>query len=113
MKAIIQSDDKSPNTLELEDGDSPTGKPGEVLMRVCASSLNAGYVFSVKGSPWLVRLTVGFPKPKDAILRHNVAGRVEAFGADVTGAYRPRNVLRCQARGKVVLTVAEDSAGEG
>jgi NADPH:quinone reductase-like Zn-dependent oxidoreductase len=55
-----------------------------VLVRVCAASINAGDYFSLRGSPWLVRFSVGFPKPKDYILGWDMAGRVEAVGGAVT-----------------------------
>ncbi len=53
-------------------------------MRVAASSINAGDIFSIKGSPWLARFSVGFPKPKDYILGWDAAGTVEAVGKNVT-----------------------------
>ncbi len=45
-----------------------------------AAALNAGDVFSMRGTPWLARFTVGFPKPKNYILGWDVAGHVEAVG---------------------------------
>jgi NADPH:quinone reductase-like Zn-dependent oxidoreductase len=36
------------------------------------------------GSPWIVRMMVGFPKPKNYILGWDVAGHVEAVGKKVT-----------------------------
>jgi NADPH:quinone reductase-like Zn-dependent oxidoreductase len=38
----------------------------------------------MRGSPWLARLTVGFPKPKDYVLGWDMAGTVAAVGRDVT-----------------------------
>jgi NADPH:quinone reductase-like Zn-dependent oxidoreductase len=54
------------------------------LVRVYAAALNAGDVFSMRGSPWLARFSVGFPKPKDYILGWDMAGRVAAVGEQVT-----------------------------
>ncbi len=59
-------------------------KDNDVLVRVHAAALNAGDVFSMRGSPWLARLTVGFPRPKNYILGWDAAGRVEAVGKNVT-----------------------------
>lgn len=84
MKAIVQNNYGEPDILELKEVDRPAVKTGEVLVRVHASALNAGDVFSVRGSPWLARLFVGFPKPKDYILGWDLAGRVEAIGDGVT-----------------------------
>ena len=84
MKAIVQNGYGSPDVLALKEIDKPTIKDDEVLVRVFATSLNAGDYFSMRGSPWLVRFSVGFPKPKDYVLGWDVAGRVEAVGSAVT-----------------------------
>ncbi len=42
----------------------------------------------MRGSPWLVRFAVGFPRPRDHILGWDMAGRVEAVGRMVT-QFRP------------------------
>ncbi|MBE9535242.1 MAG: NAD(P)-dependent alcohol dehydrogenase [Proteobacteria bacterium] len=83
MKAIVQNDYGSPNVLKLKEVDKPVIKENDVLVRVHAAALNAGDYFSMRGSPWLVRFTVGFPKPKNYILGWDVAGRVEAVGKKV------------------------------
>lgn len=59
-------------------------KENEVLVRVQATAINAGDYFSMKGSPWLIRMTIGFPKPKNYILGWDVAGHVEEVGKKVT-----------------------------
>lgn len=74
----------SPDVLQLKEIEKPEVKEYEVLVRVHAAALNAGDVFSMRGSPWLARFSVGFPKPKDYILGWDMAGRVEAVGAKVT-----------------------------
>jgi 2-desacetyl-2-hydroxyethyl bacteriochlorophyllide A dehydrogenase len=72
-----------PDVLELKEVDEPEITENDVLVNVHASSLNAGDYFSMRGSPWLARFTVGFPKPKDHILGWDVAGHVEAVGENV------------------------------
>lgn len=84
MKAIVQNGYGSPNVLELKEVNKPVIKENEVLVRVHSTAINAGDYFSMKGSPWLVRMTVGFPKPKDYIPGWDVAGNVEAVGKKVT-----------------------------
>jgi NADPH:quinone reductase-like Zn-dependent oxidoreductase len=84
MKAIVQNGYGSQDVLSLKEIDKPAIKDDEVLVRVCATSLNAGDYFSMKGSPWLVRFVVGFPRPKDYVPGWDVAGRVEAVGSAVT-----------------------------
>ena len=84
MKAIVQNNYGTPAVLALKEVDKPAIKEDQVLVRVHATSINAGDYFSMLGSPWLVRFSVGFPKPKDYILGWDVAGRVEAVGSAVT-----------------------------
>jgi NADPH:quinone reductase-like Zn-dependent oxidoreductase len=84
MKAIVQNAYGSPDVLEVMEVDRPEVKENEVLVRVVAASINAGDIFSVKGSPWLARFSVGFPKPKDYILGWDAAGTVETVGEKVT-----------------------------
>ena len=61
MKAIVINDYGSPDVLELKETDKPVVKDNEVLVRVYAVSINAGDIFSMRGSPWVVRFSVGFP----------------------------------------------------
>ena len=84
MKAIVQNAYGSPDVIEIKEVDRPVVKENDVLVRVAAASINAGDIFSVKGSPWLARFSVGFPKPKDYILGWDAAGTVEAVGGKVT-----------------------------
>ncbi|MBU6348753.1 MAG: NAD(P)-dependent alcohol dehydrogenase [Chloroflexi bacterium] len=83
MKAIVQNAYGSPETLQLQEIDKPEVKETEVRVRVRAAALNAGDYFSMRGSPWIVRLMVGFPKPKNYILGWDVAGHVDEVGRNV------------------------------
>jgi NADPH:quinone reductase-like Zn-dependent oxidoreductase len=84
MKAIVQNAYGSPDVLKLKEVDKPIITENEVLVRVHATGLNAGDVFTLKGSPWLVKTSVGFPNPKDYILGWDMAGIVEMAGENVT-----------------------------
>ncbi|MFC1619990.1 NAD(P)-dependent alcohol dehydrogenase [Candidatus Neomarinimicrobiota bacterium] len=83
MKAIVQTGYGLPDVLELREVDKPVVKDDGVLVRVNAAGVNAGDYFSMRGSPWLVRFIVGFPKPKNYILGWDLAGQVEAVGKKV------------------------------
>jgi NADPH:quinone reductase-like Zn-dependent oxidoreductase len=83
MKAIVQNAYGGPEVLKLTEVDKPVIKDNDVLVRVHASAINAGDYFSMRGSPWLARLTVGFPKPKNYILGWDVAGKTEAVGKNI------------------------------
>ena len=84
MKAIVINAYGGPEVLELKEVDKPEVAENEVLVSAHAASLNAGDYFGMRGSPWLARFSVGFPKPKDHILGWDVAGHVEEVGKNVT-----------------------------
>lgn len=84
MKAIVQNDYGSPDVLELKEINKPVVGNDEVLVRVHAAGLNAGDVFSMKGSPWAIRMVLGLRKPKNHIPGWDVAGTVEEIGQNVT-----------------------------
>ncbi|NTV47309.1 MAG: NAD(P)-dependent alcohol dehydrogenase [Chlorobiales bacterium] len=98
MKAIVQNHYGSPDKLELKDVDKPHVRETDVLIRVRAVSLNAGDYFSVKGSPWLIRFSVGFPKPKNYILGWDLAGEVEEIGNSVKG-FKPGDLVFGYSKG--------------
>ena len=85
MKAIVQNDYGSPDVLKVKEVEKPKIKENEVLVKVIASSVNAGDLFSLNGTPFMVRFSVGFPKPKDFILGWDVAGKIVEVGKDITG----------------------------
>lgn len=109
MKAIVQNDYGSPDLLELKEVDAPTIEENDVLVRVHAAALNAGDYFSMRGSPWLARFTVGFPKPKDYILGWDMAGRVESIGEKVT-QFQPGDEVFASCHGTLAeyASAAED-----
>jgi NADPH:quinone reductase-like Zn-dependent oxidoreductase len=109
MKAIVQNDYGSPEVLALADVAQPAVKDNEVLVRIEAASLNAGDIFTLRGSPWLTRLMVGFPKPKNHILGWDMAGVVEAVGSQVT-QFRPGDEVyaSCSRALAEYVSVAED-----
>ncbi len=84
MRAIVLNAYGGPDVVELKDVEKPAVSENDILVRVHAAGLNAGDYFSMRGSPWLARLSVGFPKPKDYILGWDLAGRVEEVGSTTT-----------------------------
>jgi NADPH:quinone reductase-like Zn-dependent oxidoreductase len=85
MKAIVQAAYGSADVLDLREIAKPVVKDEDVLVRVHAAAIHSGDYFGVRGSPALVRLFIGFPKPKkDYVVGADVAGRVEAVGKNVT-----------------------------
>lgn len=81
MKAIIQNKYGSPDILSMAEVSRPLIKDNQVLVRVYASSINAGDLFTLRGNPWMTRLVVGFPRPKNYILGWDMAGVIEEVGS--------------------------------
>ena len=83
MKAIVQNGYGTTEHVSVKEVERPRIDDDQVLVNVRASSVNAGDLFTVKGSPYMIRFSAGFPKPKDFILGWDVAGVVEEVGAGV------------------------------
>ena len=83
MKAIVQNEYGSPDVFELKEIDKPVVKDDDVLVRVHAAALHAGDYFAMRGAPYLVRMSAGWPKPKNYVPGYDVAGHVEAAGKNV------------------------------
>jgi len=84
MKAMVYYDYGSPDNLELQEIEAPAVKDHQVLVRVHAASVNWLDWHFLAGTPFLARLMAGLLKPKNSVLGIDVAGRVEAVGANVT-----------------------------
>jgi len=88
MKAIVYKKYGPPDVLQMEEVEKPTPKDHQVLIKIHASSINAGD-YRVMRANLLIRLvTGGLLRPKDTRLGSDVAGRVEAVGASVK-QFRP------------------------
>lgn len=88
MKAAVMERYGTPDVLELREVAKPTPRAGEVLVRVHAASINDWDWGMVQGAPFVVRLLSGLFRPKAKIIGCDIAGRVEAVGADVR-AFQP------------------------
>ena len=88
MKAITHRRYGSPDVLRLEEVDMPVVGDDGVLVRVRASSVNPVDWHGLRGEPFLVRMSDGLRRPKGWQLGLDVAGQVEAVGANVT-EFRP------------------------
>ncbi|MCU0463014.1 MAG: NAD(P)-dependent alcohol dehydrogenase [Anaerolineae bacterium] len=100
MKAFVYSQYGSPDVLRLQDIPRPTPQPGQVLVRVVASSVNPLDWHQMRADPFLVRLSNGLFKPKNpiSIPGADVAGVVEAIGEGVT-RFRPGDAVYGDAGG--------------
>ncbi|MFB9275754.1 NAD(P)-dependent alcohol dehydrogenase [Cohnella cellulosilytica] len=85
MKAVVCTRYGSPDVLELQETEKPVPKSNEVRIRVRATSVGPSDCAFRKSDPVLIRFMYGFRKPKYPILGTELAGEVEAVGADVSG----------------------------
>ena len=83
MKAIIQTRYGSPDVLQFTDVDKPVAKDDEVLVHVHAAAINIGDWHLLRGMPYVVRLVAGLRRPRREVPGLDIAGQVEAVGADV------------------------------
>lgn len=97
MKAIVIHAYGEPDVLKYEDAPDPVAGPGEVLVRVMATSINPIDLHRRSGA-----MKEFFPIHFPGIIGVDVAGRVAALGAGVTGF----------AVGDVVFAYAERAYAE-
>src|SRR5262252_5487147 len=91
MKAVVLRSYGSPGQLRITDVDTPVPAANEVLVRVRATSVNPYDWHHVSGEPYVARLmpgSLGLRGPKIGILGGDMAGQVEAVGAEVA-EFRP------------------------
>ncbi|WP_372984136.1 NAD(P)-dependent alcohol dehydrogenase [Microbacterium sp.] len=72
--------------VHLEQIPVPIPRPGEVVLRVEATALNAGDIRLMLGDPLLVRPVFGLTRPKHPVRGMEVAGTVVAVGSQEIGA---------------------------
>ena len=102
MKAIVQDRYGSAGVLELRDIDVPVIGENDVLVRVHAAGAGPDVWHIMTGKPYMARPVLGFRRPKVPVRGWDVAGTVEAVGANIT-RFVP---------GDEVLGVAEGSFAE-
>jgi NADPH:quinone reductase-like Zn-dependent oxidoreductase len=84
MKAIVYEEYGPPeDVLELKEVEKPAPKDNEVLVKIYASSICWADNASIRGKPFIVRLSGGLLKPKHTIPGIDIAGKVEAVGRNV------------------------------
>ena len=84
MKAIVQDRFGSADVLELRDVPDPVVGPDDVLVEVRAAGCGPDVWHLMAGKPYFVRAMPGFRKMNVGVRGRDVAGRVEAVGANVT-----------------------------
>jgi NADPH:quinone reductase-like Zn-dependent oxidoreductase len=82
MKAILQDRYGSPDVLRLAEVNKPDPGVNEVLIKVCAVSVNGSDWEGLRGKPLYARFA-GIIRPGNKILGSDIAGWVESVGENV------------------------------
>jgi NADPH:quinone reductase-like Zn-dependent oxidoreductase len=83
VKAVVYDRYGPPDVLRIEDVPMPTPGPGEVLVKVSATSLNLSDWECLLGRPMYGRIG-GLRRPARRVLGSDIAGIVQAVGTEVT-----------------------------
>jgi NADPH:quinone reductase-like Zn-dependent oxidoreductase len=87
MRAVVYDRYGPPEVLRVEDVPTPTPTANQVLVKIAATAINLSDWECLHGSPLYARIG-GLRRPARRTLGSDIAGRVEAVGADVT-EFRP------------------------
>jgi hypothetical protein len=83
VRAVVYERYGSPSALRVDDIAIPTPAPGQVLVRIAATSVNLSDWETLRGSPMYAR-PGGLRTPARRTLGSDIAGWVEAVGQGVT-----------------------------
>ena len=110
MRAVLQDQYGSADTLRVGTAPRPTIEPDQVLLEVVAAGIDRGVWHLMTGQPYLVRLLgYGLRAPKQPTPGGDVAGRVVEVGAEVT-RFRPGDEVFGIAHGSFAQFAAADEA---
>jgi NADPH:quinone reductase-like Zn-dependent oxidoreductase len=88
MHAVVQDVYGPPSVLEYRETERPTPEATQILVRVRAAAANPLDWHEMRANPVFMRLISGLRTPTNGVRGVDVAGVVEAVGADVT-RFRP------------------------
>jgi len=99
MKAIVYTQYGPPDVLQFTEVATPTPADNEVLIKLCAASVNPLDWYLMRGEPFLARpMMGGLLKPKVTRPGVDLAGQVEAVGRNVT-QFKPGDEVFGACRG--------------
>ena len=108
MNATLRPTYGTADVLRLADIDKPVPADDEILVKVRAASVNPYDWHLMRGTPYLIRLGLGLPKPKSPRLGADFSGTVESAGSRVT-RFQPGDDVFGVSRGSFAeyVTVSE------
>jgi NADPH:quinone reductase-like Zn-dependent oxidoreductase len=92
MRAAVYHCYGGPEVIRIEATARPAVAPDRVLVRVQSAALNPLDKHYLRGTPYLLRLSAGLGRPKDARMGVDFAGTVESVGSAVT-RFKPGDVV--------------------
>jgi NADPH:quinone reductase-like Zn-dependent oxidoreductase len=84
MRAVVHDRYGPPEVQRIEELERPEPMPDEVLIKIHATTVTRTDCHIRAANPFLWRFMTGFLRPKKRTLGIELAGEVEAVGADVT-----------------------------
>jgi len=99
MRAVVRDSYGSVDVLRVEEVAKPVAGEGEVLIRVQVAGIDQGVWHLMAGMPYVMRVAgFGLRAPKNPLLGYDVAGRVEAVGANAS-SFQPGDEVFGTCRG--------------
>ncbi len=83
MRAAVRTRYGGPEVVDVEDVPAPTAGPGEIVVRVHATTVNRTDCAYRSGHPWINRAVCGWPRPRVQVLGSEYAGVVVEVGEGV------------------------------
>ncbi len=111
MQAVTHLCYGPPETLGYSQTAKPAPEPHEVLIKVHAAGVNPLDWHTMRGSPYLMRLSSGLGEPENAKFGRDFSGVIEAVGQDVT-RFKPGDAVFGGGNGAFAeyLVVSQDGA---
>ncbi|MFC2071818.1 NAD(P)-dependent alcohol dehydrogenase [Chloroflexota bacterium] len=114
MKAIVYTKYGPPDVLQLKEVVKPTPKDDEVLIKICATTVNRTDCATIRAKPFFARLFTGMFKPKKQIPGTEFAGKIKEIGKNVKSLKVGDKVFGFDDQGSgshaQYMTISEDKA---